>query len=187
MKRAGNCSDPLARETVISPSSSGWRRFSRTERENSANSSRKSTPRCARLISPGFGNVPPPTSDIALAVWCGARNGRVIMSALSLGNRPAIENILVISKLSSRSNLGRIVGNVFARSVFPDPGGPIKSVLCPPAAAISSARVQRPAGRVEGTFLSPITTLVLKVTPSASIWATRRSTSVFSILKSGIP
>ena len=53
---------PLPREIVIRPSSSGSRRASSGRRKNSANSSRKRTPRWARVISPGRGIVPPPTS-----------------------------------------------------------------------------------------------------------------------------
>ena len=52
------------------------RSASSAARGNSGTSSRKSTPRCASEISPGRGQVPPPTSAIAVAVWCGARNGR---------------------------------------------------------------------------------------------------------------
>ena len=44
------------------PSSSGCRRTSSTCRLNSGISSRNSTPWCARLISPGRGCCPPPTS-----------------------------------------------------------------------------------------------------------------------------
>ena len=43
----------FAREMVICLSSKGWRRVSSAERENSGSSSRKRTPLCARLISPG--------------------------------------------------------------------------------------------------------------------------------------
>jgi hypothetical protein len=35
---------------------------------NSGNSSRKRTPLCARLTSPGLGNVPPPSKPISLMV-----------------------------------------------------------------------------------------------------------------------
>ena len=44
---------PRLRETVRWPSSIGCLNASRTERGNSLNSSRNSTPLCARLISPG--------------------------------------------------------------------------------------------------------------------------------------
>ena len=58
------------------PSSSGWRSASSAGRWNSGNSSRKRTPWCARLASPGP-RVPPPPPTIAAteAEWCGARNG----------------------------------------------------------------------------------------------------------------
>ena len=75
MKRLGYTAVPAARETVTTPSSSGWRSASRTSRWNSGSSSRKSTPLCARLISPGWSCAPP---DMAAAemVWCGERKGR---------------------------------------------------------------------------------------------------------------
>jgi hypothetical protein len=34
-----------------------------------------------------------------------------------------------------------MVGKRFASMVFPEPGGPINRALCPPAAAISKARL----------------------------------------------
>ena len=46
----------------------------------------------------------------------------------------------VTSILSSSLNNGSIPEYAFANSVLPDPGGPIKMTLCPPAAAISEAR-----------------------------------------------
>ena len=36
---------------------------------------------------------------------------------------------------------GRIVGNVLESNVFPEPGGPVIAILCPPAATISRARL----------------------------------------------
>ena len=77
VKRAGNVSVPGAREIVTVPSSSGDAALRASERENSPSSSRKSTPYWASEISPGRGKAPPPTSETQLAVWCGARNGRV--------------------------------------------------------------------------------------------------------------
>ena len=35
----------------------------------------------------------------------------------------------------------KMVGKHFASKVFPEPGGPIIKTLCPPAAAISNARL----------------------------------------------
>ena len=59
------------------PSSIGWRSISSTSRGNSGNSSRNSTPLCARLTSPGRGMpMPPPISPASEMVWCGERNGR---------------------------------------------------------------------------------------------------------------
>ena len=59
-KRAGKVRLARARATVTTPSSRGWRRASRASRENSGNSSRKSTPRWAKETSPGLGMAPPP-------------------------------------------------------------------------------------------------------------------------------
>ena len=59
--RAGKVTCALARATLTSPVSSGWRRLSSTPRWNSGSSSRNSTPRCARLTSPGRTRRPPPT------------------------------------------------------------------------------------------------------------------------------
>ena len=58
---AGYSAVALARATVMVLSSKGWRRSSSTLRLNSAISSKKRTPLCAKLISPGLGEVPPPT------------------------------------------------------------------------------------------------------------------------------
>ena len=48
---------------------------------NSDSSSRKSTPWCASVTSPGVGVVPPPTSPDGEIVWCGARKGRRVDEA----------------------------------------------------------------------------------------------------------
>ena len=53
MKEQGSVTVYFAREMVICLSSKGWRRVSSAERENSGSSSKKRTPLCARLISPG--------------------------------------------------------------------------------------------------------------------------------------
>jgi hypothetical protein len=58
MKEAGKVSDIAARLMVTRWSSRGWRKASRTLRSNSGNSSRKSTPWCARETSPGRGSAP---------------------------------------------------------------------------------------------------------------------------------
>ena len=53
---------------------------------------------------------------------------------------PAALCIWVISSASSRPGGGSSPGSLRASMVFPTPGGPTISRLCPPAAAISSAR-----------------------------------------------
>src|SRR3989304_1046384 len=55
MKFAGKVTEPWARLIVTWRSSSGWRRTSSVGWPNSGSSSRKRTPRCERLISPGRG------------------------------------------------------------------------------------------------------------------------------------
>ncbi|OPY06194.1 MAG: hypothetical protein A4E67_01597 [Syntrophaceae bacterium PtaB.Bin038] len=62
MNRDGKVAVTTERVIVTCPSSRGCRRTSSTLRLNSGSSSRNSTPLCARLISPGFGVWPPPTS-----------------------------------------------------------------------------------------------------------------------------
>lgn len=60
--RAGKLTCALARAIETVPVSSGWRSESSTGRWNSGSSSRNSTPRWARLTSPGRTLSPPPTS-----------------------------------------------------------------------------------------------------------------------------
>jgi hypothetical protein len=61
MKLDGKQTVITERAMVIEPSSMGWRSISSTSRGNSGNSSRNSTPLCARLTSPGRGvPMPPP-------------------------------------------------------------------------------------------------------------------------------
>ena len=56
------------------------------------------------------------------------------------GSVPATECTLVASIASSKLIGGRIDGMRLESIDFPVPGGPIRRTLCPPAAAISSAR-----------------------------------------------
>ena len=46
----------------------------------------------------------------------------------------------MVSRASRKVIGGKILGNLLANMVFPEPGGPIKMMLCPPAAAISIQR-----------------------------------------------
>ena len=55
---------------------------------NSGSSSRSSTPRCARLTSPGRAGRPPPTIAAIDALWCGARNGGSRTSGCSGREQP---------------------------------------------------------------------------------------------------
>ncbi len=54
---------------------------------------------------------------------------------------PATEATMLVSSASAGVSSGRIPGRHAASSDLPAPGGPIISRLCPPAAAISSARL----------------------------------------------
>ncbi len=128
-----------ARDIVTEPSSSGCLNTSRTFLLNSGNSSRKSTPLCARLTSPGFGICPPPTIATSDKVWCGERKDRVAISDWPWMRRPTALWILVVCSASSKVISGSIVGILLASIVFPDPGGPIISMLCPPVADTSIA------------------------------------------------
>ena len=83
---------------------------------------------------------PPLTSEIRLAVWCGARNGRVATTRGRFPSSPATLWIFVTSSASAVVVRGRIEGSRRASIVFPQPGGPTSTTLWPPAAAISSAR-----------------------------------------------
>ena len=74
-------------------------------------------------------------------VWCGARKGRVRSSDEVAGSVPATECTLVVSIASSKVRGGRMPGKRFASIDLPVPGGPISKMLCPPAAAISIARL----------------------------------------------
>ena len=142
-KRAGYTARPSARATLTTPSSIGWRSASSACRWNSGSSSRRSTPRCARLTSPGRAARPPPTSAAIDALWCGARKGGWRTSGCSRESSPETEWMRVTSSASSGSRGGRIPGRRRASIVLPVPGGPASSRLCRPAAASSSARRAR--------------------------------------------
>jgi len=122
-------------------SSSGWRITSRTLRLNSGNSSKNNTPLWASDISPGCGLLPPPTKATSEIVWWGDLNGLTVTKASAVESFPATEWIFVVSSDSYKLKGGKIDGSLLARIVFPAPGGPIKITLCPPAAAISKARL----------------------------------------------
>ena len=74
-----------------------------------------------------------------LAEWWGARNGRS-RDIRPPSKVPATEAIIDTSSASAEVRSGRMPGRQAASSDFPAPGGPTISRLCPPAAAISSAR-----------------------------------------------
>jgi hypothetical protein len=72
-------------------------------------------------------------------VWWGARNGRFLTSPRT-GPAPATEAMIVAMRASSSPRGGSRLGTVRARSVLPDPGGPIITRQWPPASAISIPR-----------------------------------------------
>ena len=82
----------------------------------------------------------PPTSPASEMEWCGARNGRSTRSPRSR-SRPATLWTVVASSASSRPSGGSRPGSLRASMVLPLPGGPKRSRLWSPAAAISSARL----------------------------------------------
>src|SRR5262245_25970098 len=80
-----------------------------------------------------------------LAEWCGARNGRRLVSAPP-SISPATEAIIETSSSSSGASGGRMVGSRAASIDLPAPAGPTMSRLWPPAAATSSARLNHVRG-----------------------------------------
>ena len=138
-KLAGNSLCRAARDTMTRPDSIGWRRVSSACRDHSASSSRKSTPLCASETSPGRGLPPPPISATALARWCGLLYGRCRQRERSRP-WPLTEWMAAVSSASVSSGSGSSPGRREASRVLPQPGGPMKSNACAPAAATSSAR-----------------------------------------------
>jgi hypothetical protein len=100
---------------LVMPSSSGWRKTSRTWRRNSGSSSRKSTPLWASDTSPGRGTWPPPISPASEMVWWGARNGPVG------DQRRAVAGKTVVRTPAPRQ--GREVNTAHGRGSVDDDGG----------------------------------------------------------------
>ncbi len=76
-----------------------------------------------------------------LIVWCGLRKGREHIIPDFSNVRPATLWILVVSSYSCNVIGGSILGNHLANIVLPEPGGPMRIILCPPAAEISRQRL----------------------------------------------
>jgi hypothetical protein len=74
------------------------------------------------------------------AEWCGLRNGRSRVRA-PRSISPATDQTMEVSSSSFGVSGGSRPGRRAAIIDLPEPGGPTKSKLCPPAAAISSARL----------------------------------------------
>jgi hypothetical protein len=67
------------------------------------------TPWWARAPSPGIGTWPPPISLTAAMGWWGARNGRVVTTAVRPLVRPATRWIPVVLRTSAGVIVGRII------------------------------------------------------------------------------
>ena len=94
-----------------SPCSSGWRSASSAAGANSGASSRNSTPRWAREAAPGRGRpVPPPTSAVTVAVWCGSSNGGRAPGRRPASSVPATEWTAVTSSACSLVEVGQQAG-----------------------------------------------------------------------------
>ena len=185
MNLAGQVTVPLARLIEISPSSMGSRKASRTLRLNSGSSSRNKTPLWARLASPGFSRVPPPTSDTMEALWWGVRNGRT-MTGLKSSASPAErahECIRDVSRISSSVISGKMPGRHFAHKVLPAPGEPTIRKLCAPAAATSRARFTPSMPMTflkSGISLGEYGCLFCSLNPAAHVAAFVAPASIFS-------
>jgi hypothetical protein len=57
------------------------------------------------------GHLPPPISPTSEMVWCGARNGRVVMRAVRAPVRSATPGMRVVSMASAKVMSGRMVGS----------------------------------------------------------------------------
>lgn len=125
---------------VISPSSRGCLRVSRSDLSNSRNSSRKRTHLWARDISPGRASRHHPIIDASLAVWWMIRNGLSVTIGVSFVSSHATEYIFESSICSSTSIEGSMPARALASIVFPLPGGHCMRILCHHAAAMMSAR-----------------------------------------------
>jgi hypothetical protein len=88
----------------MTPSSSGWRKTSRTWRRNSGNSSKKSTPLWASDTSPGMGTWPPPISPASERLWWDAYDRRAVVHVV-IGLHTFTKRIL--SRLAASHACGR--------------------------------------------------------------------------------
>ena len=100
--------------------------------------------------SPGWDYSTTPKSHIADTVWCGERKGRLYIGEAPCPSFPATNGSWFFKGFMGVSG-GRMVGILFSQHGFPAPGGPMRITLCPPAAAISRARLI--------FFLTPFTSL----------------------------
>src|SRR5690606_39392431 len=90
------------------------------------------------------------SSDVCSSdLWCGERNGRVRVSRPPC-SVPATDATIETSSASAASRGGKIPGKHEASSDFPAPGGPLISILCPPAAEIGRASCRERVWDSEG-------------------------------------
>ena len=95
-KLAGKSACPPTRAMATTPSSSGWRSASRTERgELRQLVEQEDTSVRERDLAGAWAGPPPPTTAGADAPWWGARNGGTTISGRSGGSSPQTEWILV--------------------------------------------------------------------------------------------
>lgn len=148
MNLAGYVTRPAVRTMETVPFSIGWRKTSKASTRNSGSSSRNSTPLCAKLNSPGIGMPCPPPGDARRARRVVRRTHRTHLrprrTAALADNGIDAHDIHFFFRRHGRQN----GSNRFAIMLLPEPGLPDMSILCPPAAAISIARL---------TFSCPMT------------------------------
>ena len=85
--------------------------------------------------------LPPPIRPASETVWCGARKGRSVSRPAPGGKHSGDAVDLRGLERFGKVSRGRMPASRLASIVLPEPGGPIISTLCVPAAATSSARL----------------------------------------------
>ena len=142
MKLAGNVVLDSARAIVTVPSSSGCRSTSSVRRLNSGSSSRNSTPLCDSDDFAGRRHRAaadqPGVADRVMRRAIGPRGQQRLPGAAA---NPSRYRCAWFRSIRWPVRSGMIVGTRLASIVLPEPGGPIISKLCPPAAAMVIARL----------------------------------------------
>jgi hypothetical protein len=137
--RAGKVTWALARATVTSPVSSGWRSESSAALEfGQFVEEQHAQMRQADLAGPHAQAPAGQRGHRGRMVRAAKGRARLICPSSSI---PATEATSEASSASLGVRSGRMPGRHEAISDLPAPGGPTSRRLCPPAAAISSARL----------------------------------------------